>query len=182
MDQSRSRQALVRLGEHLRDASAGPADILVVGACAGMLIGELPRGRTTLDCDVMVIAPIGAEADLLTASERVARELGMSAQWFNTDVQLLRHALPGGWEGRRLHVLHAGTLHVHAIGRLDLLAMKVYAGRAQDLDDVRVMRPRTDELGFVAAYLDTLAAAGEPAAHIADARAVLDALGGSHGR
>ena len=184
MDQSRCFAALMRLGEHLRnaDASAGPIDILVVGACAGILTGELPRGRTTIDCDVMVIAPVGAEADLLSASERVAQELGMPARWFNTDVQLLRHALPAAWEGRRVHVLHAGALHVHAIGRLDLLAMKVYAGRAQDLDDVRAMRPRPEELRFVAAYLDALAVAGEPAPHIADARTVLDALEGSHGR
>ena len=184
MDQSRSFAALMRLGEHLHnaDASAGPIDILVVGACAGILTGELPRGRTTIDCDVMVIAPVGAEADLLSASERVAQELGMPARWFNTDVQRLRHALPAAWEGRRVHVLHAGALHVHAIGRLDLLAMKVYAGRAQDLDDVRAMRPSPDELRFVAAYLDALAVAGEPAPHIGDARTVLDALEGSHGR
>lgn len=75
----------------------------------------------------------------------------------------------------------AGPLHVHAIGRLDLLAMKAYAGRPQDIEDLRAMSPQPMELRFVEEFLATLAVAGEPDRHIADARAIIDALRGSHG-
>jgi plasmid replication initiation protein len=60
--------------------------------------------------------------------------------------------------------------------------MKVYAGRAQDLDDLRSMRPSSEELDLVDTYLERLAAKGEPAAHLTDAHAVLASLREPHAR
>lgn len=182
MDLPLSARALAALDARLRATGAGRIRIVLVGASAGILTGQLPRGRTTVDCDVLSVAPAEAEAALLRAADAVAEELGLPPSWFNTDVQLLRHALPDGWEAR-CTVVHPGdALEVRAIGRIDLLCMKVYAGRAQDLEDLRSMSPTRDELRFASSYVETRRTRGEPDAHVADARAVIASLGGHHGR
>jgi len=54
--------------------------------------------------------------------------------------------------------------------------MKVVAGRAQDLDDLRDMRVRRDEVGFVQRYLDALSEKGTNQEQIDDAVDVLETL------
>ena len=64
--------------------------------------------------------------------------------------------LPSGWRSRRVDIGSSNRLHVWCVGRLDLLAMKVYAGRMQDRDDVLSMHPTPEELAFIRRYLDQL--------------------------
>lgn len=85
-------------------------------------------------------------------------------------------ALPEGWERRRVLVGEFGRLRVFAASRPDLVAMKVLAGRAQDLEDLREMRVRSDDVVFVRAYLDSLAAKGTTPEQIDDARQLVDSL------
>ncbi|MBL0870482.1 MAG: hypothetical protein IBJ18_07905 [Phycisphaerales bacterium] len=54
--------------------------------------------------------------------------------------------------------------------------MKVLAGRAQDLEDIRSMKPRRDDVEFVRRYLDGLARKGTAGDQIAEAREVLDLM------
>ena len=63
-----------------------------------------------------------------------------------------------------------------AASRLDLIAMKVIAGRDQDIDDLHAMRVRSDEIEFVSIYLAHLSGKGTPEDQIQDARELLDAL------
>ena len=72
MDSSIVKRALQLLGERLLTRHDADVEVLVVGASAGMLTGQLPRGRTTVDCDVMVIAPRETEGALLAAAICIA--------------------------------------------------------------------------------------------------------------
>ena len=63
-----------------------------------------------------------------------------------------------------------------AVSRPDLIAMTVLAGRAQDLEDLSMIRVRVDETAFVGRYLDRLLEKGTLAEQVADARAVLESL------
>ena len=146
------------LGERVVYGQA--VEILIVGGAAGVLIGVLRPGRTTADCDVMVYAPAKAMGAVELAAERVAMELGFSGNWLNSDAQLRRDTLPDGWEGRRHHLGDHGNLRVYALSRLDLFAMKVVAGRPQDLDDLEAMKVRQEELRFVRDHLTRLEAPG----------------------
>ncbi len=121
------------------------------------------------------------EGALLRAADEVSVRLGLPPTWLNTDVQLLRHALPDGWEARCATIHVGDALEVRAIGRIDLLCMKIYAGRPQDLEDLRSMSPTGDELGFARSYVEALRSRGEPDTHVADARAVIAFLGGADG-
>jgi hypothetical protein len=91
-------------------------------------------------------------------------------------VQLRREALDSGWQSRRVLIGQFGRLRVFAASRVDLIAMKVLAGRAQDLQDLAAMRVRADDKAFVRRYLDELSAGGTNEQEIADARALLDAI------
>lgn len=141
-----------------------------------MLIGVLRPGRTTADCDVMVYAPAEAMGAVELAAERVATELGFSENWLNSEAQLRRDTLPDGWKGRRHHLGDHGRLRAYAISRVDLIAMKVIAGRPQDLDDIEAMKVREEEVLFVRDHLTRLESRGTDPEQIADARALLDDL------
>ncbi len=151
-------------------------EILIVGGAAGLLTGVLSPSRTTTDCDVMAYSPPNAATAVELAAEAVAEEIGLAPHWLNSDVQIRGDSLPVGWERRRVWVGEFGRLRVWAVSRLDLIAMKVLAGRDQDVEDLSVMRVRADETEFVRTYLDSLAGRGTPLEEITDARAILNAI------
>jgi len=175
MNTSTVERALSRLGEAL--VYHCDIEVLLVGGAAGMVTGLLSATRTTTDCDVMVYDPPGAMVAVERAAERVARDLLLAPGWLNSNVQLRHDALPDGWEHRKVAVGTYGRLHVWAASRPDLIAMKVLAGRAQDLEDLRAMRVRADDVEFVRAYLDGLAVKGTALEQVEGAREVLESLG-----
>ena len=151
-------------------------EILLVGGAAGMLTNQLGQNRVTTDCDVMVYLPEHAMAVVELAAEQVAERLELSPTWLNSNVQLRADSLPDGWESRRIWIGDYGLLRVYAASRLDLIAMKVLAGRDQDLEDLDAMRVRQDEVPFVREFLDTLPEKGTHQYEIDAAYELLDSL------
>lgn len=174
MNISTVEQALRRLGEALvyhRDI-----EILLVGGAGGMLTGVLAPSRVTIDCDVMVSVPVEAMPAVEAAAGEIAQEMGLSPKWLNSDVQLRADALPDGWSQRKILVGAFGRLRVYAASRPDLIAMKVLAGRDQDIEDIQAMRIRRDEVPFVRDYLNALKDKGTRTDQIEEARALLGSL------
>ena len=135
------------------DGSA--VEILLIGGAAGMLTGQLPYYRVTQDCDIMHIQPSDAQQSVLTAAAEVARLFGLPQTWLNTQAMPL-NVLPDGWRSRRTQIARFQTLSVYAVGRLDLLAMKFYANRPQDRQDIIAMKPSREEIEFCRRYLNLL--------------------------
>lgn len=146
-------KALVQVGEHIEQDQ--PIEILLIGGAAGIITGELPGERTTLDCDVIDVVPPKALDRVEQAAREVAREMGLPEGWLSSQAQQL-NILPDGWRQRRIHIGTFRGLHVYAIGRQDLLATKCYANRPQDREDIYTMGPRADELALVRTYLNML--------------------------
>lgn len=167
-------QALRLLGERVRYHTE--IEILLVGGAAGMLTNQLGQNRVTTDCDVMVYLPEHAMTAVEQAAEQVAKELELSLTWMNSNVQLRVDALPDGWDDRKQLIGVFGRLRVDAISRPDLIAMKVLAGREQDLEDLDMMRVRRDEIPFVRAYLDALREKGTHQDQIDAAYELLESL------
>lgn len=151
-------------------------EILLVGGAAGMVTGVLAANRVTTDCDVMVYIPADAMATVELAAERVAEEMSLSRTWLNSDVQIRLDALPDGWEQRKIYVGMYGRLRVFAASRPDLIAMKVLAGRDQDIDDIQAMRIRRDDMEFVRGFLDSLSPKRTKPEQIEEARSLLESL------
>ena len=141
------------LGKHLPPDIE--VDILLIGGAAGVLTEQLPLSRTTTDCDVMYYRPEDAGNTILAAVQQVATQEKLPPNWLNFEAMQL-DILPHGWHTRQIHVADFGPLHIFAVSRRDLLAMKCYANHAQDREDVQAMRPTPEELGFVRTYLNML--------------------------
>jgi hypothetical protein len=167
-------QALRRLGQVVEYHS--DIELLLVGGAAGMLSGLLARTRTTTDCDVMVYTPPHAMAAVELAASIVAQELDLPPNWLNSDVQLRIDTLPDGWKSRRVLIDTCGPLRIFAASRPDLIAMKVIAGRAQDLEDLRDLKLRDDDKVFVRTHLATLKDKGTSQSQIDEALETLEAL------
>lgn len=174
MHTSAVERALCRLGEVLDYHS--DVEILLVGGAAGMVTGVLSETRVTTDCDVMVCIPPEALPAVESAARPVANEMELAPDWLNSDVQMRIDSLPDGWQQRKILVGAYGRLRVSAASRWDLIAMKVLAGREQDIEDLYAMRIRCDDVEFVRKYLDTLPGKGTKPEQISDARELLESL------
>ncbi len=131
--------ALLReLGQQAQ--SCPPVELTLVGGSAGMLTGQLPVERTTIDFDVIRTEPEQGMIWLRPLAAELAREWGLPEDWFSDQVAAL-DVLPSGWRKRRVLAGQFGNLCVWCVGRLDLLSMKAYAGRMQDRADLRDMKP-----------------------------------------
>jgi hypothetical protein len=131
-------------------------EILLIGGAAGMLTGQLSAHRVTQDCDVMNFRPQEAQNAVLDAAEQTAKTEGLPEQWLSTQAMDTLVILPNGWHARRIHIETFGKLSIYAVSRLDLLAMKFYANRPQDRQDIIEMKPSPEEIEYVRKYLDML--------------------------
>ena len=151
------KQALLELLSELgrRANTLSDVELTVVGGSAGILTGQLPAARTTTDCDVIRVDPAASFAALRAVAAQLSARRGLPEDWLSDRVAEL-DVLPSGWRKRRVNIGIFGKLNIWCVGRLDLLAMKVYAGRMQDRTDVLDMAPTPPEIAFVRRYLDQL--------------------------
>ena len=178
-DAPRLDRALSRLAQEFMRFSGdvpGGVEVLLVGGGAAMVTGLLAPERVTLDCDVMVVTPPEALHLLESAADRVGRELGLPSRWFNADVQIRRDLLPAGWRTRRVAVATWSGIRFHAASRIDLIAMKIVAGRDQDIEDLRAMVVDRHDESFLRSHFVRLEKSGTSPAIVRDARLLLAAL------
>lgn len=174
MDAKLVEQALRLLGESL-NISEG-VEILLVGGAAGMITGVLSSNRVTTDCDVIKYLPDDAMAAVELAAEKVAEELELSPNWLNSDVHIRSDTLPKGWDERKQRVGKYGVLTVSAASRIDLIAMKVLAGRDQDIEDLIAMKLRQDDVEFVREYLKEVKVEGTNDDEVKEAIKLLNSM------
>jgi len=86
-----------------------------------------------------------------------------------------------GWRDRTQSVGRFGALHVRAVGRLDLIALKLLAGRERDLADVAELRVTSDECVVLAESLPRLLTRGASPDSVSAAISLARSLGGNRG-
>ena len=130
-------------------------EILLIGGAAGMLSGQLSAHRVTQDCDVVNFRPEESQKAVLDAALQFAHKKGLPETWLSTQAMDL-NILPDGWYSRRVHIASFDKLSIYAVSRLDLLAMKFYANRPQDRQDIIEMKPSSEEIDYIRKYLNML--------------------------
>jgi hypothetical protein len=174
-----TRDAILRLLQELdqwmEQEDCPPVDWVVCGGAA-LGLQEL-QDRPTRDVDVLgqwdeaVLDVVGIETfpkEMVACIQRVVDShpelAGIGQNWINLGPRALVQAgLPDGFADR-LHVYRIGNrLTLHLLGRLDLLALKLYAaadplGRRQEIHfaDLKGLAPTFDELDRAVDWLRTL--------------------------
>jgi hypothetical protein len=149
MERSELIQALERLGT----LCAPGTEIVLGGGAALILAGYIDRG--TEDGDVIHSTP--RLADLEDVLAIVAEEHDLPGAWLNDGVKAWADVLPPDFLGRLEEVGVFTNLRVRRLGRRDLLVMKFFALRAQDLEDISAMAPVEEEIAFVRGQLGRIA-------------------------
>jgi hypothetical protein len=135
---------LAELGTAL--ASQGitkPVRLLLIGGVYMMLLANAPR--TTDDIDIFWMEEgedfHTARLALRDAVQAIASKYTLPPHWFNSLTQMLIYdkiKMPRGTLWKRY-----GPLHVYAPPKEYILALKILAGRDQDLADCRILLPQT---------------------------------------
>lgn len=173
-------EALAATGRRLvEQRRTEPVRIVLCGAVAGILGGDLSSERMTLDCDVIVSEPREGFDAVADAAFDVAQALELRPLWLNHDSRMYAHMLPSGWKRRLRRVDRFGPLEVMVVGRRDLMALKLMGvdKRPQDLEDLESMRPTRAEIEFLAQYLTAMETESLERRRYDAQRTVLDELG-----
>jgi len=133
--------ALSALDEMLKSA----LDVYLIGGAA--VIAHGVQGRGTMDIDA--IFPESFPEEVEEQIGRVGLKLRLPDHWFNTmpsrDLRFLR----SGWRDRSITVFHGKRLFVRALGRADLLGLKLAAAldrREPDRSDILALKPTDEEM------------------------------------
>lgn len=136
------------LGSRLRT----PAEVVIAGGSALVLLGVVDRA--TADADAVASRP--KLSTLARDIEAVGQALDLSPTWINDGVTAYRDLLPPDYSSRLVMIGTFGQLTVRALGRSDLILLKIAAGRPRDLDDLQALAPTATELAFVDRQLDRI--------------------------
>ncbi len=139
----------------------GVVEIVIAGGAAGMMLGVWAHERVTEDCDIVDMTPaIQPRSAVMRAAKETAEALGWSPDWLNDHFMTFGSldTLPARWRDRCQPIGVFRKLRVISLGRRDLLAMKLYAGRPQDVEDLRNQEESftVDDMRFMREYLDSL--------------------------
>lgn len=130
MPGSLDRDALDELARRLERRKVR-AQIYIIGGAAMSLAFD--RSRTTHDVDARVDSGHGA---LIEAVREVARERGLPESWLNEQATANIPRLP---DTRAQTVYESEYLTITGASAEHILAMKLEAGRATDVDDVATL-------------------------------------------
>lgn len=129
-------------------------EVVVIGGAAAILRGWL--ARATVDIDVAASTPPLAAFRRRIAE--IAEPRGLPEGWLNDGAKAFARVLPPGYSERLEPVGIFGGLTVRTISRRDLVLMKLFAMRAEDVQDLRELAPTREELEFVRGELPRIAA------------------------
>lgn len=135
-----------------------PLTLLVGGGAAMTLAHRMPLA--TDDVDGLPLDTAIGPAELDPLIKGVARELGISAHWYNDYFNAFTWVLPPDFRERLAEVFRGKRLTVKALGKEDLLVMKCMAGREKDIGHARALLKRGADHALVERQLERLAEKG----------------------
>ena len=166
---------LRELADLLSLEDCNPVEWVVCGGTA-LALQQL-QSRTTQDIDVLanwnaadltVMCIKDFPADVKQCIQRVKNNhpelAGLKSKWINLGpAPIAAKGLPNGFEKRLIKMEFSDRLTLHLLGRIDLLALKLYAaaddmGPRRDIhfQDLKGLKPTFDELDSAVDWIRTL--------------------------
>jgi len=141
------RETITAFDTYLSDRGLSLEAVVVGGAALGLL-GL--TDRQTRDVDVLhpELPEEISKAAIDFAGEQRARGHSLEDDWLNNGPSQLKDILPAGWKDRLQPAFRGKTLILTALGRADLLKVKLFAlcDRGTDLSDCIALAPTDEEL------------------------------------
>ena len=129
LDRAQIKRAFTALGERMERRGV-VADVFVVGGAAMALAYDATR--VTRDVDSLFV-PHGI---VLEEARRVAKDLGMPPWWLNEQASVY---ISGKDDPGKRRVFDHPGLRVTAASPRHIFAMKAFAARTRDIDDLRLL-------------------------------------------
>ena len=133
LDRDKPTSLFDDLSRELEFARTRVQTYVIGGAAMSMAFN---RERTTKDVDARIDAGRGA---LMEAVERIARKRGLTRNWLNEEAT---SAIPRETDRNTRTLYNSPYLTVTGASPKHLLAMKLEAGRARDMTDVKILMKR----------------------------------------
>ncbi|MCB1114813.1 MAG: hypothetical protein KDK62_08650 [Chlamydiia bacterium] len=164
MNSETLNKALEMLGSYLKDKGL-EYEVVAIGGGALLMLGLLVRPTKDLDLVALVdnsqlVSAKPLPLPLKDAIENVGLALKLPMDWINTaPADLMAMGLPDGFKSR-LEKVRFGGLVLYCASRFDQICFKLYASVDQGpdskhFDDLKRLKPSTDELKIAAGWCQT---------------------------
>ena len=147
-----NKEMMLRALASLDQKLNSPVRMIMGGGGAMVLAHGFPIG--TYDIDAVPIQTNFADLDL--AVKAVARELSISPDWLNPYFSTFVHTLPSDYASRLIRVYEGKSLAVDALGRQEMLIMKLFAGRQKDVAHAKLLIGSGVDLAKIEEHLEYL--------------------------
>jgi hypothetical protein len=121
-------------------------ELVVCGGTALLVMNLIERETRDID----VICP-DVDPGLKSIAAEVSKTLSLPEDWINNGPKSLENELLTDWEKRLELIFKGQALTIRALGRIDMIATKIYAfcDREDDYQDVLKLKPTAKELESV---------------------------------
>lgn len=96
-------------------------------------------------------------AEIRDLIDQVAEERGLPTAWLNDAMKGWADVLPRDFHDRLFAIGSFNRLSLYSLGRPDLVLLKLFSMRAEDIEDLRTLEPTEEDLRFVEAQLPRIA-------------------------
>lgn len=147
-----NRQTMLKALELFDQKIGFPVKLIMGGGGAMILAHGFPIGTYDIDA-VPLQTPF---EDLDGVVKEVAKELNISPDWLNPYFSTFAHNLPKDYADRLIRVFAGRHLTVDALGREDMLIMKLFAGRQKDVPHAKLLIKSGVDMELIENHLGSL--------------------------
>ncbi len=147
-------KALQNLDEKLVIGNQKGVKLLIGGGAAFSIAYQVPIQTADIDGGAFKSAITPAELDQCVKA--TAKDLKISPDWLNPYFETFLGCLPPDYGDRLALVYQGKVLEVFALGVIDLLIMKCFAGREKDVPHAKILIRKGADVDFVEKHLRSL--------------------------
>ncbi len=157
LESKRITMMLSSLGRHVDR----PIEIIICGGAAAILAHRMKR--TTADVDLVFLSYRPPDFEKIKAE--VADSFGVNADWLNEGAKGYADYLPDDFRERLIRIdVRSRSVTAWAIGKADLIVMKLASFRPEDLADVDALGIGKDDVKIVKKAVEKISAFDKKAA------------------
>lgn len=157
LERKKIAMMLTALGKHVDR----PIEMIVCGGAAAILAHRMKR--TTADVDLVFLSH--RPPDFENVKAQIADLFGVDANWLNEGAKGYADYLPDDFRERLIRIgLRTRSVAAWAIGRADLIVMKLASFRPEDLADVDALGIGKDDVEIIKKAIEKISSFDKKAA------------------